>query len=244
MSELNPTQGDSNQEGAQQPVHTHQPVPQEPVEEPIVEPAQPIEQPAESEVDKVLNNQEFVDKFFAKFGDGVKTVIDNQVQKRVEETLENVNVSSQENPGKPVEEAAPEKVKPQTDLEKPKEQTSNNELEVLKEKVAQMESGSVENAIRNIPEIKQLSEYDSSEAERFIGRAKNIATANNISASEVSRIFAEGSDIKKDVSNQLAILTQGNTNLVNKPINKPLNIDTTPKPDKKAEIIKAFMSGK
>ena len=242
MQELNP-QGDSIQEGTQQPVQ--QPVQPEPVQEPIVEPAQTIEQ--QPSFDENDLSQKVLDKVYPQIGDGVKTIMENQMEDRLnkfeERILEKLGSVSQVNPGKIVEEATPAKVETHTDLEPPKETVNNDELEALKAKVAQMESGSVENAIRNIPKIKELSSLNKTEAERFIGRAKAIAQANNISSSEVSRIFAEGSDIARDVNNQIVVLSQGHTNMVNKPINKPINTEITPKPDKNA-LINAFMAGR
>ncbi len=241
MPELNPNTGDSNQEGNQQPT-VQEPVIQEPVKNKIVEPAQAIEQKPEFDLDDL--SQKLMDKIFPQIGDGVKTIVENQVSKSVESALKNINTGSQVNLENTVQKTEPVMVKTHTDLEKLKEPVVNNDLDAMKARIAELEAGDVENAIRSIPVIKQLSEISKTDSERFIARAKAIANANNIRSSEVSRIFEEGQDIARDVNNQIVILSQGNTNVVNKPINKPINTDTTPKPNKWALINEAMLGKK
>ena len=235
MTELSP-QGDSN--GTQPPV---EPVVTEPViiEPAIVEPVQPIE-PIDETINKLVDNPEFVEKlvsnpkfaekFYSQAGDGVKTMIENQIKKAEKDLQE----ASQITPVKPevvpvetVPTPAPAKVETQPSLET----KEADEVAVLTARLEELEGSKLEESIRNIPEIRELSQLDQNEANRFIGRAKQIAIANKLKSNEVSRIFAEGSNIAKDVNNQLFSLQGGG---VNKPVNKPIINETVTKVDKKA----------
>jgi len=249
MPELNP-QGDSN--GAQPPVA---PIVTEPVitapviiEPAIVEPVQPIEQIDETInklvenpefVDKLISNPKFAEKFYSQAGDGVKTMIDNQIKKAeidIQEASQITPVKTEVVPVVTAPTPAPAKVETQQSLETPKEA---DEVAVLTARLEELEGSKLEESIRNIPEIRELSQLDQNEANRFIGRAKEIAIANKLKSNEVSRIFAEGSNIAKDVNNQLFSL-QGDG--VNKPINKPIINETVPPVDKKANMLNAFFS--
>ena len=240
MKELNPTQGDSTETQVQEPVSVPEQLVPEPLIEPAIEEAKPTENTVEQSVDKLFEDKKFVDSFFARVGDGVKSIVDKQVGPAVEEAIQSKKEDSQETGGKTVEQTAPAKVETHTNSLEQTKESDDLEKEELRARLRQLEVGELEKSIRNIPEIKQLSELDSQETERFVARAKAIAEANKLGTSEVSRIFNEESEIAKDVNNQLFVLNKNTTNTINKPINKPTTKTPTQQIDKRAAIADFF----
>lgn len=238
MEELNPN-GDSQEVVTPVVEEVETPVVETKPEEPIVEPLKEVEevvvQPtADESVDKLFQDKKFVDSFFSRVGDGMKTIVDKQVESAVTDALKD----ARETPGKTEEKSAPAKVETHKELEQIKEPV-NDEVTQLKSRLAELEGDKLEKSIRDIPQIKQLIEVNPQEANRFVTRAKSIADANGLNPSEVSRIFAEGSDIAKDVNNQLLSLSKGTD--INKPVNKIINQPTTqPKTNRGSDMAKYF----
>lgn len=239
MDELNQpaVAGDSQQ----------QPVPinvQEPVVTPqIVEPGAQLQQQPQltEQVDKLFESKEFVDTFFSRVGDGVAKIVEKQVDKRISETLTQqppVQPSHNNQPNTAVQQPAEPAMAPTGTGVEPQKDGAQDEIVLLKQKIAAIEGEKLLDSIRRIPQIKELAELAPVEAERFVSRAMNIAQANGLTPDKVGIIFSEGSDIQKDITNQTFSLS--NNRRANIPTKNPI-IPTQPQTDNKwAKISEHF----
>jgi hypothetical protein len=228
MTELNQepkAQGNSIQE------------PADTVVEPTVEPT-PEDKGIEASVDKLFEDKKFVDTFFSRVGDGVAKIVDKRVEAAVSQLEPQQPDPSQQTPANSTEPTAvePAKVPTQQGVENPKE-GMDDELAMLKAKVSELEGSNLTESVRNLEEVKQLSQASPEDAERFVQRIANAARANNVSPSEV---LVEGSSIKKDIDNQMAVLGTAQP-VLNKPNKEPIVPNSEPKKDKWAEINAAFL---
>lgn len=213
MDELNP-QGDSQ---GVQPTQLVEPV-QVAQQNPTAQ-----SQSIEEQVDKLFQDKTFVDTFFARVGDGVAKIVDNQVDKRVTEKLSQVQLPTPSHQETPVNTVQPVIAEPQQVVQTPVVEPKvgeDSEIAALKQRLAEIEGSSVIESIKKQPIIQELWTLDPHEAERFISRAIGIARANNITPQTVNMIFAEGADITKDVKNQIGVLSR--TGVINKPTNTPI----------------------
>lgn len=178
----------------------------------------PVEsaQTPQVDYDKLFEDQKFMDAFYSRVGDGVKTIVENQIERAFEKVQPDSQV---QNDVKPVQ-SAPEISKVQNDvLDKPKE---SDELTAYEDRLRKLEERELDISIRNIPQIKELMQLNPGEAERFIQRAVSIARSNNVQGNEINRVFFDGSSILKDLTNQLYI-SKNQTEEVQQPNNKPNN---------------------
>lgn len=178
----------------------------------------PVEsaQTPQVDYDKLFEDQKFMDAFYSRVGDGVKTIVENQIERAFEKVQPDSQVQNDVKPVQP----APEVSKVQNDvLDKPKE---SDELAAYEDRLRKLEERELDISIRNIPQIKELMQLNPGEAERFIQRAVSIARSNNVQGNEINRVFFDGSSILKDLTNQLYI-SKNQTEEVQQPNNKPNN---------------------
>lgn len=219
---------------------------------PIIEPVQNVSvgvvEPKNSvseQVDNLFNNKQFVDTFFARVGDGVSKIVEQQVDKRVAESLQQVQSQSSSHSQTLVNPVTPTVAEPQQVVQTPVVEPkvgSADEAVLLKQRLADIEGSMVTESIRKLPLITELSTLNPQEAERFIQRAVSIAKANNLAGQGVGAIFSENADITKDVRNQIVALSRSGT--FNKPTNEPIVPAQNNRPTKYAEMAKHFYGNK